>query len=270
MYFAKLDNRSLIEISGEEAETFLDNLITCKVVGLGKGKASFGALLTPQGKIMFDFFLIKTEDGFLIDTAESLGTELIKRLTFYKLRAKVEIKPSAINDVIAVWTNDLNISDLVQDPRHPNMGFRVYNPKIVKDASADYQMHRIECGIPEGGIDFEYNVAYPHEVLMDQFAGVDFKKGCYVGQEVVSRMQHRGTTKKRVIHITSDQPLPPTGTPILADEKSAGTLGSVNGKSGLALVRLDRVAKANLVEADGVALKTNIQDWVNFKFPEPN
>lgn len=269
MYFAKLTDRALITISGEDAETFLDNLITCKVVGLEKGEASFGALLTPQGKIMFDFFLVKTADGFLIDTAEILAGELVKRLTFYKLRAKVEIKPVEDNTVIAIWGDDLMArDDMIIDLRHAKLGARIYSDTQAGVEEADYHAHRISLGIPEGGADFQYGDAYPHETLMDQFAGVDFKKGCYVGQEVVSRMQHRGTTKKRIIHIEGETDLPETGTPVMADGKSAGAVGSINDTSGLALLRLDRVTKAETVEADGVKITCRIPEWVNFNFPE--
>jgi len=269
LYFAKLDNRSLIEISGEEAETFLDNLITCKVVGLETNHASFGALLTPQGKIMFDFFLIKTEDGYLIDTAEALAEELTKRLTFYRLRAKVDIAVRENAEITAVWGDDLTDRfNYIADPRHTGLGKRIYENQSIDGEQADYHAHRISLGIPEGGKDFEYSDAYPHETLMDQFAGVDFKKGCYVGQEVVSRMQHRGTAKKRVVHVSSEVSLPASCTSITADGKPAGTLGSIHGNSGLALVRLDRVAKAKTLEADGIPLTPRIQDWVSFSFPE--
>lgn len=271
MYFANLNNRALIEIGGDDAETFLDNLLTCKVVGLESNEASFGALLTPQGKIMFDFFLIKTAEGYLIDTASPLADELAKRLTFYKLRSKVEIKLSDNHNVTALWGDDLVVKDaMTSDPRHTGLGSRLYSGTAIDGDEGDYLSHRIALGIPEGGIDFDYSDAYPHETLMDQFGGVDFKKGCYVGQEVVSRMQHRGTAKKRVIHIENETAVPVTGTPITADGKPAGTVGSVHGNKGLALLRLDRIAKAETVEANGITLTLRIQDWVNFDFPETN
>ena len=118
-------------------------------------------------------------------------------------------------------------------------------------------------------VDYEYGNAYPHETLMDQFGGVDFKKGCYVGQEVVSRMQHRGTAKKRIIHVSAATVLPATGTEILADGKPAGTLGSVDGQKGLAMLRLDRIANAETVVAENVKLGLKIPEWVNFTMPEP-
>ena len=212
MKFAHLNERSLVNITGEEAEGFLDNILTCKVVGLAIGEASFGALLTPQGKILFDFFIIRTKTGYLFDVPQSLLADFIKRLTFYRLRAKVTIEENSELKVFAIWGNTLQTSPFrIKDPRLSEMGVRDYSSKIPDGDEADYTAHRIKNGIPQGGYDFEYGDAYPHEVLMDQFGGVDFKKGCYVGQEVVSRMQHRGTAKKRIINVTGLDDLPAMG-----------------------------------------------------------
>ncbi len=267
--FEILSERSCIRISGDDAELFLDNILTCQVVDLQSGEARFGALLTPQGKILFDFFLIKTEDGYLIDVAESLADEFVKRLTFYKLRAKVLIEKDPDLQVAVIAKDSLpDAIATIQDPRHGDMGSRSYGRFETDGLVKDYDKTRIKLGIPEGGKDFAYGDAYPHETLMDQFGGVDFKKGCYVGQEVVSRMQHRGTAKKRVVLVHASQPLPNAETPIFADGKPAGTLGTVVGQEGLALVRLDRVAKAENLEADGVSVEVHLPDWVTFTMPE--
>ncbi len=269
MKFATLNDRSLIKISGEEAESFLDNILTCKVIGLEENKASFGALLTPQGKILFDFFLIKKNDGFLFDVAINFAEDFIKRLTFYRLRAKVTIEAQAELSVFALWGDNIsNQEKLIADPRLQTMGWRDYSGKKPDGDEADYTAHRISNGMPQGGLDFDYGDAYPHEVLMDQFGGVDFKKGCYVGQEVVSRMQHRGTAKKRIIMVESKEPLPETSTAITADRKPAGTLGSISANTGLAMLRLDRIAKAEKLLADTIELTPQIQSWVNFKMPK--
>ncbi len=269
MNFSPLNDRSLIEVSGDDAENFLDNILTCKVAGLSKGQASFGALLTPQGKILFDFFLIKTGAGYLLDVSSQLCPEFIKRLTFYRLRAKVTIEHRPDPKVFAIWGADISTSDMcIKDPRLDAMGVRNYSGLAPQGNETDYTAHRIANGIAQGGHDFEYNNAYPHEVLMDQFGGVDFKKGCYVGQEVVSRMQHRGTAKKRIIIVKSNASLPPQGTTITADDKPAGTLGSVVMNQGLAMLRLDRIARAEKILAGTTELTTELPDWVNFKMPE--
>lgn len=267
--FAPLNDRSLIKISGEEAESFLDNILTCKVIGLEENQASFGALLTPQGKILFDFFLIKKDGGFIFDISSDLAEDFTRRLTFYRLRAKVTIEPQPKITVHALWDNNPQETvAFVLDPRLSAMGWRDYSGKTPTGEEADYKAHRIRSGIPEGGHDFEYGEAYPHEVLMDQFGGVDFKKGCYVGQEVVSRMQHRGTVKKRVIIVKGNDQLPISGTAITADGKIAGVLGSVLGNIGLAMLRLDRIAKADNVLADTIEIQSQLPEWVNFKMPE--
>lgn len=269
MKFAHLADRSLIEISGEDAEGFLDNIITCNILNLDEEQASFGALLTPQGKILFDFFVIKTPAGFLIDIAEQLTTDFIKRLTFYRLRAKVDIKKIEDMQVYALWDSEIVTNDLtIQDPRLPSMGYRLYANQAPTSDASDYETHRITNGIPEGAKDFDYGDAYPHEVLMDQNGGVDFKKGCYVGQEVVSRMQHRGTAKKRIINVFSDAPLPTQGTAITADGKPAGQLGSTVNTTGLALLRLDRIAKAENLMAGEINIKPAVQNWVTFEIPK--
>ena len=269
MKFAHLADRSLIEISGDEAEIFLDNILTCKVIGLANNEASFGALLTPQGKILFDFFLIKTSTGYLFDIASNLSSDFIKRLTFYRLRAKVTIEPKLDLKVFAIWDSETPTSNLcIKDPRLDAMGLRDYSGQLPTGEEIDYKAHRINNGIPQGNHDFEYGNAYPHEVLMDQFGGVDFKKGCYVGQEVVSRMQHRGTAKKRIVMITANNNLPDNGTAITADGKPAGTLGSVSDNHALAMLRLDRVAKAQSVLAGETEIKVTLPTWVNFEMPE--
>ena len=270
MKFAKLDTRSLVNVTGEDAEKFLQALITCDVDHLSPGEGNFGALLTPQGKILFDFFIIRTEAGFLVDVASALRDEFVKRLSFYKLRAKVVVAPADDLSVFAVWDGIPADGMAIADPRLPEMGYRLYGPQKPEGEDADYEAHRIALGMPEGGTDYAYGDAFPHEALMDQFGGVDFAKGCYVGQEVVSRMQHRGTARKRVIVVEGDLPAP--GTEIEAGGKTAGTMGSSNGAAGLAMLRLDRVPAAldagHALQAGGKTLTAKLQPWVKFGWPE--
>lgn len=267
--FEVLPGRALISVSGEDAETFLENLVTCKVTGLSVQDARFGALLTPQGKIMFDFFLIATADGYVLDTSATLADDFLKRLMLYRLRAKVDLDRMPETDI--AWFSGQTPDGtefVIDDPRHPQMAKRAYGTFDRESGNGEYDHCRVHNGVPEGGRDFAYGDAYPHEVLMDQNAGVDFRKGCYVGQEVVSRMQHRGTAKKRIIQVSSTEPLPQTGTDIVADGKPAGTLGTVINQEGLALLRMDRVAKAESVLAGDVPLSVRVPDWVTFALPE--
>ena len=193
-----------------------------------------------------------------IAAPRALAQAVTDKLRFYKLRAKLTVeKLSDSLGVIAAWGGDLAMQpDLTfTDPRAPTLGTRILAPqdlaeKVAVLIGADlvgaeaYEAHRIACGAPRGGLDFIYGDAFPHETNMDRLHGVDFDKGCYVGQEVVSRMQHRGTARTRTVKIILDGPSPETGSPILAGDKQVGTVGSTADNKGLALVRTDRVAEA--------------------------
>lgn len=281
--YTPLTDRALLTISGSDATQFLQGLVTCDVEHLKMGEIAFGALLSPQGKILFDFFIIAANDGFIVDVDESLASDLIKRLTFYKLRADVTIAPMDDGTrCFAIFGNSVSVpkagSDgiFAMDPRNKAMGARAYLSKAPGGTEAtldDWNARRISIGMPHGGVDFSYGDAFPHEALMDQFAGVDFAKGCYVGQEVVSRMQHRGTARKRVIKVAAETALPEAGSDIVVAGKTCGTLGSIerNGEAGLALVRLDRAAVHASGEpafAGDTPVTLSIADWCNFDWPQ--
>ena len=270
---AHLQNRSLFRLEGADTDDFLQNLITCDVTGLTQGAATFGALLTPQGKILFDFLLLKGKAGFLIDTDSVNRDAFAKRLTFYKLRADVSIDFADDLKVFAAWDG----KDLpgFSDPRLGDLGNRIYADTLETNVTEDdWNSHRIQVGVPQSGTDFDLGGSFPHEVLMDQFsgAGVDFQKGCYVGQEVVSRMHHRGTARSRWVQVDGVSQLPPKGTPVMAGERNIGTMGGNSGNMGLATIRLDR-AKAALdsdipIEADGVSLTVRLPGFATFDWPE--
>lgn len=270
---ALLDDRGVVRVSGPEAESFLDNLVTNDVTGMVNGDARFAALLTPQGKILFDFFVVRMADGYLLDVARDKAAELAKRLTLYKLRAKVEIAHlDGITRVIALAT-DFGPVDwawvMFTDPRNPHLGQRAiwkenelglapFAPPQRSHWDEDkYNAHRIALGIPEGGRDFAYGDAFPHEAGMDLLHGVSFTKGCFVGQEVVARMQHKTVVRKRVVRIEAAGPLT-SGAEVKAGEAVIGTIGSVAGMQGLAMLRLDRIIEAldkgEVVAADGQPL----------------
>ncbi|MAY61973.1 MAG: folate-binding protein YgfZ [Rhizobiales bacterium] len=247
-----LSERSLIEIGGEEATDFLERLVTADVEGLEEGKAVACALLTPQGKILFDFVISKTGTGFRADIRTDQVTDFIRRLTLYRLRAKVSFDERPESGVYAVWDEQAP-NGAVPDTRFPSgtRVFRAYGDLPADATLAQWNGLRIAHGVAESGADYELSDAFPHDVLMDLNAGVDFSKGCFVGQEVVSRMKHRKTARRRVAILAGGASLPASGTPIEADGKSVGTLGTVEGDKALAIVRIDRVADAI---ADGVAL----------------
>lgn len=243
-----LSDRAVISVAGPEAESFLQNIITTDLSSLAPGKARPGALLTPQGKILFDFIVSRAgEDSFRIDFRKDVTDDLVKRLMLYRLRAKAQISVEDQEHVTVSWEND-SAGDGVADERFPQSlnVRRLYGPPpAASDERSLWERLRIVHGVAESGADYALGDAFPHDVLFDQNAGVGLKKGCYVGQEVVSRMQHRGTARRRLVIVRADSPLPPPGTAVSADGRAAGSLGTVEGQDGLAIVRVDRVAEAN-------------------------
>jgi len=262
MKAAFLPDRGVVKVSGSDARDFLNGLLTTDVTLLRPGLGRFGALLTPQGKITTDFLITEAPSGhgggFLIDCPRALAQALADKLGFYKLRAKVSVENLSDSlGVLAAWDGDAALKpDLAfADPREVALGWRILVPETLAQKAADligaelvdstaYDAHRIASGVPRGGLDFIYGDAFPHETNMDRLHGVDFDKGCYVGQEVVSRMQHRGTARTRTVRIILDGPAPEPGAAVLAGDKPIGTMGSTAGHHGLALIRIDRAADA--------------------------
>jgi len=260
MKSAFLPDRGVIKVAGEDARNFLNGLITTDLDKLKPGLGRFGALLTPQGKIIVDFLITEVPaghgGGFLIDCPKALAEGLATKLKFYKLRAKVTVENLDLG-VLAAWDGALAAQpDLAfADPRNDGLGYRILIPEDLKQKlsdligaelvdAAEYEAHRIALGVPRGGLDFMYSDAFPHETNMDRLAGVDFDKGCYVGQEVVSRMQHRGTARTRSVKVLLDDLSPEVGISVMAGDKPVGTMGSSAQGKGIALVRIDRVADA--------------------------
>ncbi|WP_299480183.1 folate-binding protein [uncultured Roseibium sp.] len=285
---AHLSDRSLIRVAGEEAHHFLQNLVTADIEDTDAKGASSAALLTPQGKILFDFLIYKVPGGYLLDAPASIAGDLLKRLTFYRLRSKVEL--DLLGDdtcVYAIWNGAVSPDGAllhVTDPRLPDLGGRVVGPAGLFDAQTDseavsvegYDAHRIASGVPEGLKDYEYSDIFPHDADLDQLGGVSFTKGCYVGQEVVSRVQHRGTARKRFVLVEGADALPVKGTPVLAGDKAIGELGSAiaaGGRNiGLALLRLDKTAQAKdngtPFHCGDTEIQVSIPGWATFALPE--
>ncbi|MGH6736392.1 MAG: YgfZ/GcvT domain-containing protein [Methyloceanibacter sp.] len=250
-----LSDRGVVRVAGADAAKLLQGVITTDIDKAHGRAAIHAGLLTPQGKILFDFFVVAADGGFLLEVARDKAAELVKRLGFYRLRAEVEIAEEPAFKVAAAWGGEPNLpagAISFADPRLPELGLRILLPEgagvaqlgCMEAEGADYHVKRIKLGVPEGGRDYAFGDAYPHDALFDQLNGVDFHKGCFVGQEVVSRMQHKSTTRKRIVPVEGDAPLPPSGTEVVAGDLPLGPLGSVSGASGLALLRLDRAEEA--------------------------
>ncbi|MDX2307218.1 MAG: folate-binding protein [Hyphomicrobium sp.] len=267
-----LDDRAIIEVRGADARRFLHGLLTNDIAKLEDGRAAYAALLSPQGKIQFVMFVVSDGDRFLIDVALSSAAALVKRLALYKLRADVTITDvSARLRVLAEWGGSPGDEDQgtrptghsFTDPRHQSLGRRILVerntalPARPIDVAA-YVAHRISLGVPDAEVDFPLGDTYPHDANFDLQNGVSFTKGCYVGQEIVARMQHKSVVRKRIVRVTGSRDLPADQPEIAGGGVPIGRLGSVSGQRGLALLRLDRVAefraKGVALEADGILI----------------
>jgi folate-binding protein YgfZ len=249
-----LDDRSVIAVSGPEARAFLQGLITNDVEKLAPERAIYAALLTPQGKILFDFVLAEGDGALLIDCAKPSRETLLKRLSMYRLRSKVTIEPRDQLVVVAGEVGAASASFITfQDPRQQDLGRRSIGARAelsmtasAPDADSDtYLSRRLALGVPEG-TDFGSDRMFALDADLEELRAIDFEKGCYVGQELTARMKHRGTARKRLLPIESlqFQPLPPIGSPITAASREIGELTSAYGRRGFALVRLDRFEDA--------------------------
>jgi folate-binding protein YgfZ len=292
MKAALLPDRGVVKVGGEGARNFLHGLVTADILELKSGIARFCALLTPQGKIIADFLAVEAQaadgGGFVLDVSRELAAPVINKLNLYKLRAKVATENlSATFGVLAAWdgTGSTRSGLCYADPRLPALGLRVMIPPALAAAAAaelgaalvapgEYETHRIALGVPRGGVDFGYGDAFPHEADMDQLGGVDFTKGCYVGQEVVSRIEHRGIARTRAVPVAYGDPAPETGVAVMAGGHTLGTMGSTAGGRGIALLRLDRVAEAFARGEPLMAGERPIRlvkpDWARFGFPGEN
>jgi hypothetical protein len=282
-----LPQRAFVSVSGPDAEHLLQSIITTDLAALPDGVAKPGALLTPQGKILFDFLVSRDgADGFLLECRSEIADDFMRRLMLYRLRAKVQIAKRDESLAAVSWgvdsvssqpgsTTSQTDSTVLRDARFPEASGVIR--RAVADARADTDMAewtrlRIAHGVAESGSDYALSDAFPHDVLFDQNGGVGLRKGCYVGQEVVSRMHHRGTARRRVLIAQGDADLPEAGTPVLAQGRPAGTLGTVLGSTGLAVVRIDKVKAAmdagEPVTAGDVRLALSIPPGMGFTFPE--
>ncbi len=287
---ALLPDRGVIKLTGPDTEKFLQGLITNDMENLSGKQALHAGLLTPQGKILFEFFVVEADSAVFLEVERAQITALIEHLNKYILRANVKIEDvSARYTVAAIWNGedlpDPNFTKTISyaDPRLSALGLRVLLTLETDDlpaeldcqpaASTDYDAHRIALGVPQGGKDYALADTFPHEALFDQLNGVSFTKGCYIGQEVVSRMQHRATARKRIVPINAESELPAVGTAIRTETTSLGVLGTNAGPIGLGLLRLDRASQAmaagEKLFAGETPITIKIPSWANFAL-EPN
>jgi hypothetical protein len=260
----RIEDRAIIALSGPDARSFLQGLITNDVDKLAPGKPLYAALLTPQGKILFDFLLLDDGAGdILLDCWAPVRDALVRRLSLYRLRANVAIKPRDDLAVFASWDGSPLPGDVFDDPRSSALGRR--SLASAAEGVGGYLAHRLLLGIPEGP-DFGSDKTFALDAGLDELHGVAFDKGCYVGQELTARMKHRGTARKRILLIEStDKSALTMGADLRADGQSLGEIISVYDNKGFALVRLDRLEEAGAtpIDAAGVIVRMTKPDWLS-------
>jgi tRNA-modifying protein YgfZ len=244
-----LPDRAVIEVAGLDAATFLQGLITNDVTKAANGRAIYAALLTPQGKIIHDFIVAPTDGGFLLDCARAYAADLAARLKKYKLRAKVTI---AERPDIAVIAASQPLEGGIADPRLTALGFRAYQGTASDNATA-YHAHRIALGVPDSS-DISPETLFPLDCNFEELHGVDFDKGCYVGQELTARMKHRATARRRILPVSAPS-LPPPGTALTLGGADIGEMMGSLDSHGLAIIRLDRLGDATEATAAGVTVR---------------
>lgn len=256
---AELTDRAVFSLTGPEARPFLQGLITNDVDKLAPEQPLYAALLTPQGKVLFDFLIFERDGALLFDCRRTVRDALVKRLSLYKLRAKVEL---ASRDDLGVFRDDGGVAD----PRLPELGGRLIAPRSGAPSGTDaYQAQRLALGVPEGD-DFGSDRMFALDADLDELHGVSFDKGCYVGQELTARMKHRGKDRKRLLPITHADggDLPGAGMAVMAGAHEIATITSTYGARGFALTRLDRLSEAGdaPLDAGGASVRITKPHWL--------
>lgn len=274
MPIAHLADRAVVSVTGSDADALLHNVLTLDMPGVDRHGSGYGALLTPQGKILWDFVLHRTSEGYAADLRAGEVDAFAKRLALYRLRAKVDIAARPDLGVYVQWPGSPSIP---LDPRLPLLGSRwlAAPSSVATDAeAADWHRHRIALAVPEGGIDFAFGEAFPHDAAMDLLHGLAFEKGCYIGQEVVSRMRHRGTARRRIVALRGTGPWPEPGADILVGDRAIGRLGSSAGDHAVGLVRLDRLRVALdagiPVRVGDAEVSVSLPAWATYTWPAPS
>ena len=289
-FFTRLEDRALLVLGGEDTRAFLQGLVSINIEHLSADRALHGAFLTSQGKYLYDFFAIQIEPEIYLDCEASRIDEFSKRLGIYKLRSKVEIGVVRKFQVLALYGDSalktLGLSQVVgsakkfengiiyTDPRLALAGARCVVPRnrissltklgFLEVGPSDYHRHRILLGLPDSSRDIEVEKATLLESGFEELNGVDFNKGCFMGQELTARTKYRGLIKKRLMPVFIDGKAPLPGTAIIQNEKNVGELRSISGDIGMALIRLEALENDALLTADNIKVVPRKPDWANF------
>lgn len=263
------NDRVVFRFSGPEAHRLINDVVTGVMPTSSEEPASLWALLSPQGKILAEGLAGWAEDALWLDVHTSVADDFFKRMRMYRLRAKVEIDDLRETHRMGFAAEASDLSH--KDRRGPvALGFRIIAPvEATTDWSSDdtaYHAARIANGILHQGNDFPANDTFAHDIGMDILDGIDFVKGCYVGQEVVSRMKHRGTARRRPVIVSGINAL--TGTPVIAGGREAGTIGQVVEGKAVAILRLDRITDVTAATVDGKPVTLALPAWATYQFGE--
>lgn len=261
---AALPERGVIRITGEDRVSFLQGLVSNDVAAVAPGHGIWTALLTPQGKWLADFFVLAEGESFLLDAERAQLAMLAERLKRFRLRSKVSIDGAAELSVYAAWDGKPDGgATAAPDPRLPEAGWRLIasHPVTTNATAAEWDIHRLSLGLPDGSRDLESEKTVLLEAGFDELSGVSWTKGCYLGQELTARTKYRGLVKRRLVPVDVEGPLPPSGTPVYRDATEVGTMRSGRDNRGLAVLRLDAL-KATL-SCGGARLTPRIPTWLS-------
>lgn len=264
MVFSLLPSRVLLRLSGGDTLSFLQGLVTTDVTRLPQARAQYAALLTPQGKFLYAFFLLWQDGAVLLDVDAGRAASLLQRLRLYRLRAQVDIAPLAGRGVAVCGPEEAAAlpAGAVADPRHPGLGFRmaVEAPAAVQGGGADaYDRLRLSLGIPDEAVDMTPERSFPLAFGFEDLQAVDFRKGCYVGQEVTARMKHLGRLRRCLYQVRG--PLPASGTPLTVNGEPAGEMLSGRDGVGLALLQAEPAEAHHAAAYDGGVLSAALPSW---------
>jgi len=261
-------DRVPVRIAGKDASRLLNDVLTGHFAA-EDGPAQWWALLSPQGKIQAEGLAGWAKGSFWFDVDKDAADAFLKRMRLYRLRAEVELEPLGETHVVG-WSAGPDAAAVSHsDPRAGGLGWRVIADREAAAAWSTGMGHaalRIGAGVMQLGPDFAPDTTFPHDIAMDALGGIDFEKGCYVGQEVVSRMKHRGTARRRPVLV--EGPGLVSGAAVMAGEREAGTLGAVAGERSVASLRLDRITDLDAVQVGGQAVKLALPPWASYRFAE--
>ncbi|GIX09108.1 folate-binding protein YgfZ [Elioraea sp.] len=264
MPIAVLPDRAVIAVAGPDATPFLQGLVSNDVTLAAQGPV-WAALLTPQGKWLADFFVLRDGDRLLLDGERGQAAFLVQHLARYRLRAKVAIAEEAGLDVVATWDAAPPAGLGGRDPRLAEAGWRVLCPagSVAADAdAAAYDRHRLRLGLPDGSRDLESGRTVLLEAGFDELHGVSWTKGCYMGQELTARTRYRGLVKRRLVPVAVDGVLPEPGTPVLLDDAEVGTIRSGRGERAMALLRIEAIRAGRPLACGAAVLHPDPPPWM--------